>query len=469
MAVTQRSENAFTIVSSDGHAVGPMEEYRPYLESKYQAEFDEWLPVWKELGAYSISEEALRFRVDDSVLEEWMEEIVGNGRTEGFRDPSKRIEEMDAHGIAAEVLFPDFGTPFTLGGPARIVALGLKPARRDQVDAGCRAHNRWIADFIKVAPERFAPMAALTFDDIPRALEEVSWACDAGFRGILLPSVPDDAQLFDPRYDPIWDALEDHQMVANSHVSLSADLPMYGPQPHPVQALALFGTDAFISVQRILRLMIWGGVLERHPRLKLVFTEQQSDWVVPLLAKMDFSYRGSDLRKEIRDLVPRAPSEYWERQCYLGSSIFSRAEIASRHSIGLEKMMLGFDYPHFEGAWRLGVAEYMRATLGAERVPEEEARMLAGESAIECFGLDGSALHAIAQRIGYSAVDILEEPAEPLKGVSADLNRPLVSVGAPRGVDDTAFPGLRASRASARSDSRTARGIPPARHRGATE
>ena len=77
---------------------------------------------------------------------------------------------MDRLGFAAEVLFPDFGTPFTLGGPGRIIALGLKPPSREQLAAGFRAHNRWTAEFIQVAPERFAPMATLMFDDVEAAV-----------------------------------------------------------------------------------------------------------------------------------------------------------------------------------------------------------------------------------------------------------------------------------------------------------
>ena len=190
----------------------------------------------------------------------------------------------------------------------------------------------------------------------------------------------------------------------------------------------MFGVDAFVSVQRILRVMLWGGVLDRHPTLKLIFTELQSDWVIPLLARMDFSYEKSDMRREIRQMLPMKPSEYWERQCFLGSSIFSRAEVGARAQIGVDKMMLGFDYPHFEGAWRLGVNEYLRATLGAVNTPEDEARKLAGLNAVEVFGLDLDRLTAVAHQIGPRPDEVLTPLDEPLSGVSADLNRPLQTI-----------------------------------------
>jgi predicted TIM-barrel fold metal-dependent hydrolase len=217
-------------------------------------------------------------------------------------------------------------------------------------------------------------------------------------------------------------------MVLNSHISLSAEVAPAPAPPHRTTTAAIIGVDAFHAVQRVLRVLIWGGVLERHPDLRVVFTEQHSDWVVPLLARMDFSYERGDLRKDIHSIVPRKPSEYWERQCYLGSSIFSRAEVAARQTIGLHKMMLGFDYPHFEGAWRLGVREYLQATLGEAGVPEAEARPMLADTAIKVFGLDADKLAQVAARIGPHPDEVLTPPAQPLTGVSADLDRPLQAI-----------------------------------------
>ena len=69
------------------------------------------------------------------------------------------------------------------------------------------------------------------------------------------------------------------------------------------------------------------------------------------------------------------PSEYFDRQCALGSSIFSLAEMEARHEIGIDKMMLGFDYPHHEGAWAAGpgLVPYIQATLGVAKVPPHAA------------------------------------------------------------------------------------------------
>ena len=73
-------------------------------------------------------------------------------------------------------------------------------------------------------------------------------------------------------------------------------------------------------------------------------------------------------------------------QCYLGSSLFSRAEIEARHRIGVDKMMIGIDFPHSEGAWRYGTRNYVKATFGTEHVPASEARQMLGQTAADVFG-----------------------------------------------------------------------------------
>ena len=192
--------------------------------------------------------------------------------------------------------------------------------------------------------------------------------------------------------------------------------------------LPLFNAQTGFFTHQILNHLIWGGVLERHPRLTVVFTEFGSSWVEGALLNMDYSYDGSYLRRDVREVIRSRPSEYFARQCYLGSSIFSRAEIAERHKIGLNKMMLGMDYPHHEGTWAAGpgTLAYLQATLGANAVPADEARMLLADNAIGVWNLDRAVLRPIADRIGPSMHDVLTPPAEPLYP-RGDINKPLSS------------------------------------------
>jgi predicted TIM-barrel fold metal-dependent hydrolase len=174
--------------------------------------------------------------------------------------------------------------------------------------------------------------------------------------------------------------------------------------------------------------MIWGGVLQRHPKLRVVFTEFGSSWVVGALLNMDYTYEGSYLRRDVRSVLPHKPSEYFARQCFLGSSIFSRAEVGARHEIGIDKMMLGMDYPHHEGTWAAGpgTLAYIQATIGACAVPADEARMMLADNAVRVRGFYRDVLQPIADRIGPAMDDVLAPPNSE-RYPRGDVNKPITS------------------------------------------
>ena len=429
----QRADEPALIVSSDGHAMAEMKDYRPYLPREFREAFDDFLVLYARHGLRSSDPVWLGNRLDPDEVEKWRHDVVEQSRLAGDFDPDARIAEMDRDGRTAEILFPDFGRPFELGTPIRESLLGYD-RRPDQIAAGLPAHNRWLADFVSVAPERFGGMANVSFDDVEGAMAEIRWARDAGLRGVLLPAFDEERPLFSPEFDPIWSLLEDLEMPLNCHVGASSVsnrlFPLKAMQaaPHPGCVLPLFNAQTGFFTHQILNHLIWGGVLERHPRLTVVFTEFGSSWVEGALLNMDYSYDGSYLRRDVREVIRSRPSEYFARQCYLGSSIFSRAEIAERHKIGLNKMMLGMDYPHHEGTWAAGpgTLAYLQATLGANAVPADEARMLLADNAIGVWNLDRNVLRPIADRIGPSMTDVLTPPAKPLYP-RGDINKPLSS------------------------------------------
>lgn len=405
------------IVSSDGHAGALMADYRPYLDPEFRAEFDDFVVEWNKHGSRNIDPPALQNRLDPESIEEWNESMVRTGRLDGYVNPTARLRDVGAEGICAEVLFPDFGLPFELYSASHAAALGFPPLDDAHRAAGYRAFNRWLGDYMSVDPRRFAGMAPISWHDVDAAVREIDEVHAAGFKGIVLPAFAKNRPLYHPDFEPIWNRLEELGMVVNSHSAFSStsDEPLYAPAvPHPALALRLYVPQLLFYCHFILQHLIWGGVLERHPSLKVAFTEQHSDWVVPELQAMDFAYEGSFFRTDYKSVIRHKPSEYFRRQCFLGSSTFSRAEVAGRDVIGVEKMMIGMDYPHHEGTMLHSTAEYLRATFGAAHVGMDDARKMLGETAIDVFGFDRAYLRSVADRVGLPAETALAEPVEDL-------------------------------------------------------
>ncbi|MEV8517642.1 amidohydrolase family protein [Dactylosporangium sp. NPDC051484] len=414
-----------TVISSDGHVAARMRDYRPYLDPEFRQDFDDFLGEYEKHGVGTVDSTSITDRLDPDVAESWKRDVADPGRLDAIWSPERRISELGREGITAEVLFQDFATPFLMSSPTRAATNNLADASVEQMSAGYRAYNRWVADFRSAAPERWIGMAAISFHDVDAAVREIHAARQLGCGGIAVPAVPDTERLYQAEYDPIWAAMEELGLVANIHVAIANRVPTYIDAPTLTSGRAMVGADIFTGARNLLPTLIFGGVLERYPALKVVFTETHSDWVRGALLRMDHAYHRSDLRRDIRDVIPQPPSEYWNRQCYLGSSIFSRAEVAARASIGVDKMMIGMDFPHSEGAWRHGTLNYLQATFGAEGVPEAEARRMLHGNAADIYGFDLLALDRISAEVGLEVDAVLTPPSAQAQ-FRGDLNRPLI-------------------------------------------
>ncbi|HVX22625.1 MAG TPA: amidohydrolase family protein [Acidimicrobiales bacterium] len=419
------------VISSDGHAMAKMPDYTPYIPNGYQEEFESFLAVYRQYGSDlgSSDPDLMALKLEPEYALGWRDNIVA-GRLEGLSDPARRLPLMEEQGVAAEVLFPDFGLPFQMQMRAMLAA-GITSSP-EQRAAGYRAHNRWLADFCSVAPGRFAGMACLSFHDVDAAVQEIHWAKEAGLKGIVLPAFDEDSPLYLDRFDPIWRTLVELELPANTHAATSMTTSRQlhvGTEPHVSCGFTMYQQELFFVSRQILHHFIWGGVLERHPELKVVMTEQGSGWVVGVLEAMDYTYEGSYLPRDLRRVIKHKPSEYFQRQMFLGSSIFSRAEVEIRDQIGLDKMMLGMDYPHIEGTWGVGpgTPAYLQATLGAAGVPRAEAELLLSRNAVDVFGFDPVALDPVRRRIGPEMAEILTPPTED-HYPRGDVHKP---IGAP--------------------------------------
>ena len=397
----------YLVISSDGHAGPRPEVYRDYLDSQHREEFDRQHAARLEM--LEQASERLEMAQESA---KWAE-----GKNEGLSgawDHDRRIEVLDADGIAAEVLFVDGLTernspPF--GGDLGLVPMGAVPELQW---AGARAHNRWISEFVAMAPDRRFGLALVPpFWGVEEAVKEIHWAREHGLGGIMLPHMwMDQDPYHHPKYDPMWAACEDLGVIIHFH---SGAAPMqdyfgaalFGAQPveeaavEMPGALGIYVTEVAWWLTRPLWFMIWGGVFERYPKLKAAVTEGSSIWVPELLHLMDHRYDAHHFTAKLgtgyRQHLKMKPSEYFRRNIRVGSSAMSRREAECRHEIGLSTIMWGTDYPHPEGTWPL-TREIMIETF--LDLPEAEIEAMLGGNAAEFYGFDTEKLAPLVDRIG---------------------------------------------------------------------
>ena len=124
-----------------------------------------------------------------------------------------------------------------------------------------------------------------------------------------------------------------------------------------------------------------------------MLTEIRLDWIPATLQYLD---EVCDQRRDDLSLRKR-PSEYWHANCLAGASFIHKVEVEMRHELGVDTILFGRDYPHFEGTWPHTTKWLQDAFHG---VPEDELRKMLGENAIDFFRLDRERLAEIAWRIG---------------------------------------------------------------------
>jgi predicted TIM-barrel fold metal-dependent hydrolase len=401
------------IVSVDGHVAAPMEEYRPYLEEGFHEEFDEFLVRHQAIRGGSRIMPPKEF-FDAAEIDPYIVYMVESGAIDAEFDAERRVKEVSREGVAVEVLFPN-GVPFQ-------EAFGDVDPRL--TDAGARAYNRWIADFVSQRPERFIGQAIVNFHEVDAAVETVHWACAHGLKSVLLPAV--DPALprvhWDPALDPFWSVLEETGMTANVHGG--SGLQTFVPPPGvDLRVMTrILGEEFPMMAHRPLTFMMWSGVFERHPRLRTVWTEQYSDWIPRTLRKWDWTWsKDQKFAGKMLEFVPRRPSEYWAKNCWAGMSLASKAELACRNEIGTDKVMFGVDFPHVESTYPKTLHTLQAL---AEGVPEEELRAFLGLNAAALWDLDVAVLQQVVEEVGFT-MEELRTPPPPGTQLNDDVYRPL--------------------------------------------
>jgi predicted TIM-barrel fold metal-dependent hydrolase len=96
-------------------------------------------------------------------------------------------------------------------------------------------------------------------------------------------------------------------------------------------------------------------------------------------------------------MPPEPPSFYAKRNCYYGASSPSPRELAGRHEIGVERILWGSDYPHYEGTFPHTRKAMRRAFHDVDRA---ETRAMLGENAARLYDFDLARLEALAAKVG---------------------------------------------------------------------
>jgi predicted TIM-barrel fold metal-dependent hydrolase len=367
--------------SSDSHVVEPPDLWQTGMDADFaeraprvvrEATGDWWYADGVRLASMiGGTDIGLRF--------EHQEELRREARLEQVRpgafDAVEKLKDMDREGVSGEVVYPTLA-----------LALWSVPDVA-YLSAVARRYNDWIADFCRAAPGRLRGVAMIVLDDVPAAVGELERIARLDLGAAMISVYPKDDIPYDRReYDPFWAAAQDLEMPLSLHVGTNRQVPrgIAADQRAAIQAQppSFYCTTAH-WIQVSLANLIFSGVFERFPRLKVVSAEHELAWAAHFLRAMDYLYTQRARRAEWpRFRGDALPSDFFHRNVFL-SFQEDALGIRLRDLIGVDNLMWGSDYPHAESTFPRSRAILTR-TLA--RVPEEEAAKIVAGNANRVYG-----------------------------------------------------------------------------------
>lgn len=325
--------------------------------------------------------------------------------TPGTGPGSQRVKEQDLDGVSAEILFPA-----QVAGPS----LWRSIADDDAYLSVVQAYNTWLAeDYCSEAPDRLLAAGVLPWTNVADCIAEMERCMKLGLRTVCLGAFPNGKGYPTPEDDRFWAAAVDQNVPIAVHVQLNRTGSRQGPLfKYPIDSPASGGPGGIVGQvahDKFCRLggvnavqLIFAGVFDRFPTLKIDFAENQIGWLPHFYEQADERYDRHWYWAEKMLGMPklqRMPSEYLREHCLWGFQ-GDRAGVEMRHHMGVDHLIWASDFPHQESNW-----PESRKVLDRnfEGVPSDEVFQMVVGNVVEFFHLQDCYARWEAAREGSSA------------------------------------------------------------------
>ena len=354
------ARDGFKILDSDMHLMEPVDLWERYIDSKFRSEAPR--------GLTSENVRDLRMTHPDGRL--W-----GLPQTHGRRNSNQghnfqknqgiygshaergwtaevQLEAMDIEGIDVAVLYPTRG----------LQALSEPNMEANFAAALARAYNDWLYDFCERNPNRLLGAGMISPFDIDAAVAEVKRCIkELGFRAVFMRStIMNGRNWFDDYYEPLWNALEEFEIPIGFHESSSSAARQTGDIFEPNFMLRRAVAQPMEQMLGLVSLCS-GGVLARHPKLRVAFLEANCTWLPWLLWRLDEGWeREGDIWA--RDLT-RKPSDYFKKQCFVSVEPDEDGVKYVIDYIGTDRLVFSTDYPHGDSKFPRAVESFLQLDI----------------------------------------------------------------------------------------------------------
>jgi aminocarboxymuconate-semialdehyde decarboxylase len=276
----------------------------------------------------------------------------------GHWDYKLRIKEMDRAKVDLAIISLTCPNVY-FGGPD--VSLKAAQVVNDEMAAAAAAY-----------PDRIRFLASLPWEHPEVAVRELDRAAGQGAAGVMVLANVAGQSLTDPRFAPIWDAIDARALPVLVHPTAPPGTPALDLRRYNMIASVGFMMDTTLAITR----MIFDGFLDRYRRLKIIAAHAGA--TLPyLVGRLDTCY---DNMNACRVKIQMRPSRYLKRIWYDAIAYTDAALRLCLEVAGADRVLYGSDYPH-------NIGDMKGMLRRVNRLPPRTARMIRQSNAERIFRL----------------------------------------------------------------------------------
>jgi predicted TIM-barrel fold metal-dependent hydrolase len=293
-----------------------------------------------------------------------------------------RLADMDRDGADASVMY----------GPTDPMPITDAELRRRCNEA----YNDWLSEFCAANPKRLIGVPQLSLDDPQAARDELErLAKRGGLRHVNILASRATPPVYDDTWEPFWALAEEVNIPIGFHLSVLVKRTRLDEGDRSAANLVVTVASRYAQEPPGMQLLepltglIFTGVLDRHPRLRIVMAEAGLAWVPSMIQGLDIWYqRTRDGRRLTGDspitLPKLLPSEYFHRQIWISFVDDPLGVKMLGNVLDADKVMFGSDYPHPASTWP-----------DTQKIIEEQMLSLPADVREKILGANARALFAI--------------------------------------------------------------------------
>ena len=292
-----------------------------------------------------------------------------------------RLSDMDRDGAEASIMY----------GPTDPMPIGDPELRR----LCYQAYNDWLNEFCAARPDRLFGVPQLSMEDPLAARDELArLARRGGLRHVNILASRASPPVYDDAWEPFWALAEEIDVPVGFHLAVVVKKSRLDESKRSAANLVVTVASQFAQEPPGMQLLepmtglIFDGVLDRHPKLKIVMAEAGLAWVPSMIQGLDIWYQrtrdGRRLTGEKPIALPQLlPSEYFHRQIWVSFVDDPLGVKMVGNVLDADKVMFGSDYPHPASTWpnsQAAIAAQVESlpTATVQKITRDNARALFG-------------------------------------------------------------------------------------------